>query len=70
MLDVLCLSQLEDVFEDTQSVMVVTEYCGGGDLQKFTEDNGGLDERSLALVAHEVLRMLQCCHGVGVLHGK
>jgi serine/threonine protein kinase len=29
--------QLEDVFEDAQNVMIVTEYCGGGDLQKYAE---------------------------------
>lgn len=28
---------LEDVFEDAQNVLLVTELCAGGDLQKFVE---------------------------------
>ncbi|KAJ9518166.1 hypothetical protein QJQ45_010070 [Haematococcus lacustris] len=32
--------QLEDVFEDAQNVLIVTELCAGGDLQKFAEVSG------------------------------
>jgi serine/threonine protein kinase len=31
---------LEDVFEDTENVMIVTELCSGGDLQAFSEVRG------------------------------
>ncbi|KAL6748086.1 kinase-like domain-containing protein [Haematococcus lacustris] len=61
--------QLEDVFEDAQNVLIVTELCAGGDLQKFAEDNGGLDETSLAMVALEVLKIVSACHEAGLLHG-
>lgn len=30
---------------------------------------GPLDEKSLALVAFEVLKIVKCCHDLGILHG-
>lgn len=60
---------LEDVFEDAQNVLLVTELCTGGDLQKFVEEHGPLSERNLAVVAYEVLKMVKACHEAGLLHG-
>lgn len=61
--------RLLELFEDETSVQIVTELCPGGDLQKFVEKHGPLDERSLAQVAYEVLKMVKCCHDLGVVHG-
>lgn len=60
---------LEGCYEDHDSVAVVTEACMGGDLQKYSDTHGPLTERSLALVALEVLSMISSCHQLGVLHG-
>ncbi|EFJ47236.1 hypothetical protein VOLCADRAFT_44097, partial [Volvox carteri f. nagariensis] len=61
--------QLLDCFEDEDNVYIVTEACRGGDLQKFSETYGPLTERCLALVALEVLQVVQSCHRLGILHG-
>lgn len=61
--------RLLELFEDENTVQIVTELCPGGDLQKFVEKHGPLDERSLAQVAYEVLKMVKCCHDLGVMHG-
>jgi len=60
---------LEDVFEDAQNVLLVTELCSGGDLQKFAEEHGPLSEKHLALVGYEVLKIVKACHEAGLLHG-
>eukprot|EP00798_Chlamydomonas_sp_ICE-L_P014595 gene14595-20645_t len=61
--------RLEGCFEDDASVALVMEYCGGGDLQEYVEVNGALDERALAYVAREVLRVVSSSHDLGFLHG-
>lgn len=60
---------LEDVFEDMEHVSIVTEFCAGGDLQNYSENHGSLDERALAQVALEVLKIVKACHDAGLLHG-
>mmetsp|Transcript_37652 Transcript_37652/g.111374 ORF Transcript_37652/g.111374 Transcript_37652/m.111374 type:complete len:372 (-) Transcript_37652:2622-3737(-) len=61
--------RLLECFEDSASVQIVTELCPGGDLQKFVETYGPLDEASMALVAFEVLKIIKACHDMGILHG-
>lgn len=61
--------RLLECFEDNESVQIVTELCSGGDLQKYVEKCGPLDERALALVTFEVLKIVKCCHDMGILHG-
>lgn len=61
--------KLIECYEDESSVHLVTELCPGGDLQKYVEANGPLDEASLATVALEVLLIVNHCHQQGILHG-
>jgi len=61
--------QLENCFEDDNSVHLVTELCSGGDLQKLVEATGPMEEKSLAFVAFEVLKIVRACHDMGILHG-
>ncbi|GAX80703.1 hypothetical protein CEUSTIGMA_g8138.t1 [Chlamydomonas eustigma] len=61
--------RLMECYEDENNVHLVTELCPGGDLQKYTEANGPLDERALALVAFEVLKIVKACHELGIIHG-
>lgn len=61
--------QLEDLFEEAETVAVVTELCSGGDLQQLSDAAGPLSERCLALIAFEVLKVVAACHAAGILHG-
>lgn len=61
--------RLLECFEDENTVQIVTELCPGGDLQKFVETYGPLDEASLARVCLEVLMIVKSCHDIGILHG-
>jgi len=56
-------------YEDTDHVMLVTELCEGGDLQKLSDDRGALPERAVALIGYEVLKVVAACHRNNVLHG-
>jgi len=33
------------------------------------QDHGGLPERAVALIAYEVLQVVEKCHELGILHG-
>eukprot|EP00955_Chlamydomonas_euryale_P012463 134264-Chlamydomonas_euryale.AAC.3 len=55
-------------FEDAEGVQIVMELCKGGDLRRHVERYGTLDEPSLAIVAWQVLSMLQACHRLGILY--
>lgn len=61
--------RLLGAFEAQDEVMVVTNLCNGGDLQKLSDDHGALPERAVALIAYEVLQVLEKCHELGILHG-
>ncbi|KAG1665070.1 hypothetical protein FOA52_012489 [Chlamydomonas sp. UWO 241] len=61
--------RLLECFEDDDSVQIVTELCPGGDLHKYVESHGPLDEFHLAMVAYEVLQILTGLHERGVIHG-
>ncbi|GLC34279.1 hypothetical protein PLESTB_001602500 [Pleodorina starrii] len=61
--------QLLDCYEDEDNVYLITEACSGGDLQKFSDTYGPLTERCLALVALEILQIVQSCHRLGIVHG-
>lgn len=56
-----------DCFEDEDSVHLVTEICNGGDLDDHVKVYGPLDEKRLAVVASEVLQVLDCCHSSGIV---
>jgi len=56
-------------YEQGDEVMVVTELCSGGDLQRLSDEAGALAERGAALVMYEALKVVKCCHDRGVLHG-
>ncbi|WIA11092.1 hypothetical protein OEZ85_011237 [Tetradesmus obliquus] len=61
--------RLRGCFESNEEVMVVTDMCKGGDLQKLSDDHGALPERAVALIAYEVLQVVEKCHELGILHG-
>eukprot|EP00798_Chlamydomonas_sp_ICE-L_P028394 gene28394-31530_t len=61
--------RLDGCFEDEENVQIVMEVCQGGDLQGHVETHGVLDERALAAVSVEILKILGACHNLGILHG-
>eukprot|EP00798_Chlamydomonas_sp_ICE-L_P020791 gene20791-27619_t len=63
------VAHLRDCFEGDSHAALVLELCTGGDLEAYVMDNGPVDEAGLALIAREVLRMLDACHELGICHG-
>ena len=61
------VAQYIDSYEDDNTVKIVMEYCRGGDLNSYVEKNGTLTEPQLALVALQVLKILQRCHEYGIV---
>ncbi|KIZ00722.1 Calcium-dependent protein kinase 2 [Monoraphidium neglectum] len=61
--------RLLGVFEDEEEVQMVTELCAGGDLEQLSEQVGNLPERAVALIAYEVLKIVDACHEAHILHG-
>lgn len=61
--------RLEGTFETEDEVYLVTEFCEGGDLQRLSDDVGALPERSVALIAYEVLQVIKACHDNSIVHG-
>eukprot|EP00899_Mesostigma_viride_P027481 jgi/Mesvir1/7918/Mv11843-RA.1 len=56
-----------DTFEDDRNVMLVLEYCKGGELyQRLTREN--YTEKTAAKVIRSILKMVAACHAAGIIH--
>ncbi|KAG1673071.1 hypothetical protein FOA52_013140 [Chlamydomonas sp. UWO 241] len=64
-----CVVCMVGCFEDQDSVHMVTELCTGGDLRKYVETHGVLEEDTLAVVALQTLRFIRACHKNGIVYG-
>eukprot|EP01124_Arcella_intermedia_P030032 TRINITY_DN6480_c0_g2_i2.p1 TRINITY_DN6480_c0_g2~~TRINITY_DN6480_c0_g2_i2.p1 ORF type:complete len:573 (+),score=109.05 TRINITY_DN6480_c0_g2_i2:289-2007(+) len=62
-----CVSFIESR-ETNESIYIVMEYVGGGDLLDCILSAHGFDEPQAAKVLRDVLRGLQYLHGIGVCH--
>jgi calcium-dependent protein kinase len=58
------VAKLEDVFEDMETVHIVTELCRGGEVRHSAAHN----ERTTAARIRTVLQLLVDCHANSVLH--
>jgi calcium/calmodulin-dependent protein kinase I len=63
------VAHLLATYEDADFVHIVTKLCPGGDLQKWSEAIGPLDETTLSLCALEMTRVISECHVKGIVHG-
>lgn len=63
------VARLLATYEDADFVHIVTQLCPGGDLQKWSESIGPLDETSLSIIALEITRVISECHTNGIVHG-
>jgi len=64
-----CVVRMLNCFEDADAVHMVTELCTGGDLRKYVETNGTLDEDTLAVIALQTVRFVRACHKNGIVYG-
>eukprot|EP00878_Enallax_costatus_P005510 GHUV01005782.1.p1 GENE.GHUV01005782.1~~GHUV01005782.1.p1 ORF type:complete len:663 (+),score=191.05 GHUV01005782.1:383-2371(+) len=62
--------QLKGVYEDSRSLHLLLEWCGGGSLTQLAEKapGGRCGEGAAAAVAKAVLEVLAVCHSKGVIH--
>jgi len=63
---------LYDLYENAEEMMLVTEFCSGGDLSEGlverAHSQGGYSEKMVALVLSQVLRAVQHMHSLNILH--
>ncbi|KAJ0977171.1 hypothetical protein J5N97_012645 [Dioscorea zingiberensis] len=59
---------IHDAFEDSDSVHLVMEACGGGELFDRIVSRGHYSERAAASVARTIIEVIQHCHKHGVMH--
>ena len=57
-----------EVFESSKHVLIVTEYCGGGDLLHFVKNKGRLTEAEAKIIFKQIIYGARVCHLNGILH--
>lgn len=60
--------EIRGAYEDRQSIHLVMELCGGGELFDRIIAQGHYSERAAAGVIRSVLNVVQICHFMGVMH--
>ncbi|XP_047318990.1 calcium-dependent protein kinase 2-like [Impatiens glandulifera] len=60
--------ELKGAFEDKQSVHLVMELCGGGELFDRIISKGHYTERAAASLLRTIVQIVHTCHTMGVIH--
>ncbi|KAF3321101.1 calcium-dependent protein kinase 26 [Carex littledalei] len=60
--------KIKDVYEDSNALHIVMELCGGGDLFDRVTHGGCLSEKRAAELMRIIVRFIQSCHSLGVMH--
>ncbi|KAG5042938.1 hypothetical protein JHK87_006853 [Glycine soja] len=60
---------LEVCSKDNQSVHVLMELCAGGELFDRIIAKGHYSERATASICSQVVKLVNTCHFMGVIHG-
>eukprot|EP00602_Paraphysomonas_sp_CaronLab_P005164 CAMPEP_0185035928 /NCGR_PEP_ID=MMETSP1103-20130426/28093_1 /TAXON_ID=36769 /ORGANISM="Paraphysomonas bandaiensis, Strain Caron Lab Isolate" /LENGTH=725 /DNA_ID=CAMNT_0027573233 /DNA_START=324 /DNA_END=2501 /DNA_ORIENTATION=- len=60
---------VRDVYESSESVYMVLDYCPGGTLEQMLQLRRRLDEEETRFIAYQLLSGLAYIHENGVLHG-
>lgn len=60
--------ELKGAFEDKQSVHLVMELCGGGELFDRIIARGHYTERAAASLLRTIVQIVHTCHSMGVIH--
>ena len=62
------ITHLYQVFEDTECVYLMFEYCGGGDLYRSIAEHRGFDLDTVKSYSLPLLDAVSHCHSRGVYH--
>ena len=61
--------KLYDTFETGDHIYIIMEYCKGGDLFSFIEDNDyNLPESVACQIIHQLVMAVQFIHSIGIIH--
>ncbi|WOL01843.1 calcium-dependent protein kinase 2-like isoform X1 [Canna indica] len=60
--------ELKGTYEDKQSVHLVMELCGGGELFDRIIERGHYTERAAAALLRTIVQIVHTCHSMGVIH--
>ena len=60
--------RLLEVFESKRHLMIVLEYCGGGDLLQLVKSRGQLTETEGKHIFSQVINGVQACHIKNIIH--
>uniref|UniRef100_A0A1J3G5V6 non-specific serine/threonine protein kinase n=1 Tax=Noccaea caerulescens TaxID=107243 RepID=A0A1J3G5V6_NOCCA len=60
--------EIQAVYEDTESVHIVVELCGGGKLSDRIETNSYYSEKDSAGILSSIVNALLIFHSIGVIH--
>ncbi|CAG9334030.1 unnamed protein product [Blepharisma stoltei] len=60
--------KLIDAFPLDDKLCFVMEYCSGGELQKYVEEKGKLDEEEVFSLAVQIIGAVRYCHNNKVIH--
>lgn len=60
--------QIKGTYEDSTSVHIVMELCGGGELFDRIIKKGRFSEREAAKQIKMIVRAVEACHSAGVMH--
>jgi len=58
----------EDVYEDSNAVYMVMEYCSGGDLIYNSKSSQEMTEADVRLFFQDIIRLIGQCHRQKILH--
>lgn len=60
--------RLLEVFESNKSIMIVSEYAGGGDLLQVIKTRGRLNEHECKSIFFQIIDAVKACHIMGIIH--
>ena len=60
--------ELKDVFEDTEYIYLILEYCQGGSLFEYIQKKGGLSEKETFVFFLQVCLAIEALHRNKIVH--
>lgn len=60
--------ELLDAFPLEDQICFVMEFCSGGELKQYLEDNGPLREGEVYRIGYQIVGAVRCCHNSKLVH--
>lgn len=60
--------KLYEVFQDSEDIYLVQEFCEGGELFDYIVDKSNLNERDAAQMIKQINSAVHYCHNNGICH--